>query len=118
MKWVGLDGVEPGFSSSDADGFLDVGNEDLSIADAAGLRGTADSINRLLDQLIGDDNFNFYLGKEINDVFRAAVELRMTLLASEALGLGHRDALKSDLLKRFFDLVELEWLDDRLDFLH
>src|SRR6478752_2278447 len=36
------DGIEAGFSGTDTDGFLDVGNEDLAIADAAGLRGAAD----------------------------------------------------------------------------
>src|SRR5882724_5094184 len=40
------------------------------------------------------------------------------LLPSETLGFGHRDTLKPDILKRFLDLVELEWLDDGFDLLH
>ncbi len=40
----------------------------------------------------------------------------MTLLTPKALGLGHGDALKTDFLQRFFDFVELERLNDGLDF--
>ena len=42
----------------------------------------------------------------------------MALLASETLGLGDRDALKSDFLQGLFNFIELEWLDDRLDLFH
>jgi hypothetical protein len=42
----------------------------------------------------------------------------MALLAPESLGLRDRDALKSDFLERFFNLVQLERLDDGFDFLH
>ena len=39
----------------------------------------------------------------------------MTLLASEALGLGHGYALQSNLLQRLLHLVELERFDDGFD---
>src|SRR5262245_37319872 len=42
----------------------------------------------------------------------------MSFLAPEALGLSHRDALQSHLLQRLLHLVELEWLDDGLNFFH
>ena len=42
----------------------------------------------------------------------------MTLLAAEALGLEHGDALEADLVEGVFDLVEFEGLDDRFDLLH
>src|SRR5690606_89762 len=61
---------------------------------------------------------DLHLGQEIDHVLRTPVELGMALLATEALGLGHGDALQSDLLKRFLHLVELERLNDRLDLFH
>jgi hypothetical protein len=42
----------------------------------------------------------------------------MALLAAEPLDLGDAQALDADLLEGFLDLVELERLDDGLDFFH
>src|SRR5262245_336896 len=114
----GSDSVQPGFAGSDADRFLDVGDEDLAVADASRLRRAADRIDRALDQVVADHDLDFHLGQEVHDVFCAAVELGMTLLAPKTLGLSDGDALKSDFLKRLFHLVELERLDDGFDFLH
>ena len=72
----------------------------------------------LLHQVIPDHNLDFDLGQKIDDVFGTAVELGMTLLSAEALGLGYGYALQSDFLKRFLDLVELERLDDGFYFFH
>ena len=63
-------------------------------------------------------DLDFDLGQEVDDVFRPAIEFGVPLLPAEAFGFGHGDALQSDFLKRFLNLVELEWLDDGFDFLH
>ncbi len=60
----------------------------------------------------------FTFGQEIDHVFGAAVELSVALLAAETLCLDDGDALETDLLKRFFHLVELEGLDNGFDFFH
>src|SRR5665647_300652 len=114
----GLDRVQPGFSCPDANGFLDIGHEDLAVADASGLGRPSDGVDRPLDQVIPDHDLDFHLGKKVDDVFCAAIELGMTLLPAETLGFGHGDALQSDLLERLLYLVQLEWLDDGFDFLH
>src|SRR3569832_506665 len=113
-----LDRVQTGFTGPDADGFLDVGYENLAVADAPGLRGTADGVDRALDQFVGNDDLDLYLRQEVHDVFRAPVKLGMALLTSKSLGFRDRDALKPDFLQRFFNLVQLERLDDGFDFLH
>src|SRR5690242_14302078 len=114
----GLDSVQPGFSGSDPDRFLDVGDEDFAVADAPGLGGATDRVDRLLDQIIPDHDLDFHLGQEVDDVFCTAVEFGMPLLPAKALGFGDRDALQSDFLKRFLHLVELERLDDGFNLLH
>src|SRR6266702_2071455 len=114
----GLNGVQPGFAGSDADGFLDVGHEDLAITDAPGLGRAADGVDGPLDEVVADHDLDFDLGQEVDDVLGAAIKLGMTLLTSEALGLRDRDALKSYFLERLFHLVELERLDDGFDLLH
>src|SRR4051794_5612361 len=65
------DGVQSGFSGPDADGLLDVGDEDLAVADAAGLGRAADGVDGLLDQVVGDHDLDFDLGQKVHDVFRA-----------------------------------------------
>ena len=71
-----------------------------------------------LDELVRQHNLDLHLGQEVDDVFRTPVELRMALLASEALGLGDGDALQAHFLQRFLHLVQLERLDDRFDLFH
>src|ERR1700738_2561802 len=112
------DGCEPGFPSSDPNGFLDVGNKDLAVADTPGLGRTPDRVDRPLDQVIPDHDLDFDLGQKVHDVFSAAIEFGVPLLPSETFGFGDGDALQSDLLKCLFHLVELEWLDDGFDFFH
>jgi hypothetical protein len=68
--------------------------------------------------VVGKHDLDLHLGQEVDDVFGAAIELGVALLAAEALGLGHGDALQADLLQRFLHLVELERLDDRFDLFH
>src|SRR5262249_52658586 len=55
---------------------------------------------------------------KIHDVFGAAIKLGVALLPPEALGLGHGDALQSNLLQSLLHFVEFERLDDGLDLLH
>src|SRR5215471_13364827 len=67
-----LDSVQPGFAGSDADSFLDIGNEDFAVADATRLGSAADGVDGLLDQVVADHDFDFDLGQEVHDVFRTA----------------------------------------------
>ena len=68
--------------------------------------------------VVAEHHLDLHLGQEVDDIFGAAIELGVALLAAEALGLGHGDALQADLLQRFLHLVELERLDDRFDLFH
>src|SRR5207245_8826091 len=84
----------------------------------AGMGGLLDRLAGALDHGILHDHFDFDLGQEIDDVLRPPIQLGMAFLTAEALGLGDRDALDADLVKRLLHLVELERLDDRFDLLH
>ena len=67
---------------------------------------------------VAEHDLDLHLGQEVDDIFGAAIELGVALLAAETLGLGDRDALQADFLQRFLHLVELERLDDRFDLFH
>src|SRR5581483_7456423 len=87
-------------------------------ADAPGLGGAADRFNRLFDHVVAEHDLDFHFGEKIDDVFSAAIKLRVPLLPAEALGLGDGYSLQSDLLQRFLHFIQFEWLDDRFDFFH
>src|SRR6267154_2563464 len=91
----GSNGVDSGLPGSNPDRFLDVGDENLAIADPPGLGGATDRLDRFLDHLIGEHNLDFHLGEKIDDVFGPAVKLGVALLPPEPLGFGHGDALQS-----------------------
>src|SRR4029079_16012420 len=103
---------------SNPDGFFDIRDEDFSVTDAPSLGGSADRLDCFFQPLLTQHNLDFHLGEKIYDVFGAAIELGVSFLAAEALGLGHRDALQADLLQGLFHLVEFERLDNGLDLLY
>src|SRR5690349_18258028 len=78
------DRVRAGFTRADADRPLDSRYKNLAIADAAGLRGLHDRLDRTVDHVIGQHDLDLHLRQEIDDVFGAAIELGMALLAAEA----------------------------------
>src|SRR5580658_1096369 len=122
LKKAGQDlrsnGVYAGLPRSDPDGFLDVGEEDLAVPDPPGLGGTADRLDGFLDHLISEHNLDFHLGEKIDHVFRPAIKFGVALLPAEAFCFGDSDALQSHFLQRLLHFIELEGLDDRLDFFH
>ena len=75
-------------------------------------------LDGFFDHIVSEHNFDFDLGEEVHDILGAAVELGVALLSPEALGLGDRNALKTNLLQRLLHFVEFERLDDRLDLFH
>ena len=75
-------------------------------------------LDRTLQEIVGHRRFDLDLGQEVDDVFGAAIELGVPLLATEALDLGDGDALDTDRRQGLADLVELERFDDRSDELH
>ena len=93
-----LDRVRARFAGADADCLLDMRYKYLAIADPPGLRRFADSLDRPGQIFVGHDNLDLHLGQEIDDIFGAAIEFGMALLAPESLGFGDSDALNAGLL--------------------
>src|SRR5262245_41642441 len=112
------DGVVPGLAGPDAHGLFHVRHEDLPVADAAGLGRGDDRVDRLLHHVVAEHELELYLGEKVDDIFGAAIEFGVALLAAEALGLGYGDALEADFLQRLFHFIKLEGLDDRFDLFH
>src|SRR6185295_869482 len=107
-----------GFAGSDADDAIDVRDEDLAVANLAGLGGLENGFDYLIDEVAANGNFDLGLGDEVHDVLSAAIELGMAALTAEALHLRHRHARNAYLGQRRTDVVEFERLDDGGDQFH
>src|SRR5690606_15224190 len=105
-------------AGSDADHFLNVRDKNLAVAYASGLRSLADRLYCAIDGLVTENDLDLHLGEEVDHILRTAIEFGMALLPPKALCLGDGYSLEPGLLKRFLDLIELEWLDDCFDLLH
>ncbi len=111
-------GVLTCFAGADPNSLFYLRDENLSIPDASGMSRLLDRLDRLLELIVAENNLDFYLGQEINNVLGPPIEFGVALLAAEALHLRDGDALQTDFVKGFLHLVELERLDDRFDLLH
>src|SRR2546429_522447 len=106
------------FARADADRRLHGRHEDLAVADVAGLGRGRHDLGHLVHELVGYDDLDLDLREEVHRVLAAPVQLRVALLPAEAAHLGDGHADHADAGERFLDVVQLERLDDRLDFLH
>ena len=91
---------------------VEVDDEDLAVADLAGLCSAGDRFDGLVDLSRGDSHLDLDLGKEAHGVFSAAVDFRMALLAAISLDFCHREAVNADGGQGITDFFQLEWLDD------
>ena len=53
---------------ADADGVLDLGDEDLAVADAAGVGVLDDRLQGALEHILVQHDLDFHLGQEIDDI--------------------------------------------------
>src|SRR6516165_12015856 len=113
-----LDRRDALLAGADADHFLDIGDEDLAVSDAASARAVDDGFHGPLHHAILAHHLDFHLGQEVHDIFGAAILLGMALLPAESLSLGHGDALKANFMQGVLHFVQFERLDDRFDFFH
>src|SRR5229473_143514 len=77
-----------------------------------------DRIECLGQLIVFDYQLDLELGQEVDNVFRAAIQLCMTLLPPETLDLVHRHSSDSDGLQLLFHRVERKGLDNRFDLFH
>ena len=78
-----LDGVRAGLAGTNSDRAFDVGNKNLAIADSAGLRRRAYGLDGALHGVVRKNDLDFNFRQEINDIFGAAIELRVPFLSAK-----------------------------------
>src|SRR5712691_7324479 len=68
---AGLESGGVGFAGADAHGVFEAEDEDLAVADLAGLGSRGDGFDGLVDLVGGDCDLNLDLGQEAHGVFGA-----------------------------------------------
>src|SRR5260370_38406229 len=104
--------VGAGFSGTDAQRLLDRRDEDLAVADLAGVRGLLDGLDGPLGLGVVDHDLYLTLGQETNQVLGPAIDLGLALLSAETLDFAHRQARHANAGQGVAHLVELARLDD------
>src|SRR5713226_4767994 len=119
LSWFpGLQRVDAGFASADANRLLDGCDEDLAVADLAGARCLADHLDGVFDHGVVDHDLDLDLGQEAHRVLRTTIDLGLALLPAEAFDLAHRQALDAERGQGVPDFVQLERLEHRHDHFH
>src|SRR5262249_27397668 len=63
------DRFHPRLAGADADGFLDIEDENLAVADAARARSLLDGLDRGFQAGFGNDDLDFHFGQEVHHIF-------------------------------------------------
>src|SRR3954471_21755409 len=88
--------VAVGLAGPDPQRVIDRRHEDLAVADLPGAGARGDHPDRLVGEVGRDSDFDSELRQEVHDIFGAAVDFGMALLAAVTLDLGYRHAVNAD----------------------
>lgn len=105
-------------TGADTHSRIDLPGKNLSVTDFAGEGRFLDGVHYGFREFIGNDRFHFYFREKIDNVFRAFVDLGTAFLASEAADFRDRHTFNAQFSQGFDHIVQLERLDDRLNFRH
>ena len=113
-----LNRVLAGFSGSDPQRLFHRRDKDFTVTDLACVGSLSDFFHDLLDPFGLHDDLDLYFRNEIDNILCAAVNFLVSFLAPVAFHFGNGHALYADFIQRFFDIIQLERLDDCIYFLH
>src|SRR5713226_972162 len=105
-------------TGADPDGRVHGMDEDLTVADVPRLGRGGQDARDLVGQAVRYHHLHLDLRQEVHGVLAASIQLGVALLATEPANLRNRHADDADARQRLLDVVELERLDDSLDFFH
>src|SRR4051812_24053556 len=110
LDMCGLQRRGVGFAGADADGVVDIPDEDLAVADLPGLGSRGDGIDDLVGLIAGNSDFDLDLREEVHGVFGAAIDFSMALLTPITFDLSDGESVHPCRSQSVADLVELERL--------
>src|SRR3569623_1981819 len=97
---------------------FEAGDENLAVADLAGLGGCGNGLDGAIDLGIGDRDLDLDFGQETHGIFGATIDFRVALLSAVPLHFRDREAMNANGGQGIADLFQLERLDDSHHDLH
>src|ERR1700733_7723052 len=113
-----LQRVGVGFAGANADHLIQRIHENLAVADLAALGRLRDGLDDTFYKIFRHGDLQLDFRQKVDDIFSAAIQLRVTFLPTESLHFGDGYALHADLGERLAHVVELERLDYRHHHFH
>lgn len=107
-----------GFAGADADGFCNIEDENLAIADLPGVGALLQRFDHAGREMIVANQLHLHLGHHIGGIFCATINFGLAFLAAKAFDLGDGHAGNTQCFERFACFVELKWFNDGDDKLH
>src|SRR6185437_863167 len=101
---------------ADANGLGDIVNENLAVSNLSRASGARQHFNDLLGAAGWNHHLHLEFGEQVDVVFLAAIDLRMSLLTPMAAHLADGHAVNAEPLEALLYLVQLEGLNDSFDF--
>src|SRR5947208_13333241 len=98
MVWLSAKSEGRGIrlTCADTNRMVEVDDEDLAVADLAGLGGGGDGVDGLVDLIRGDSDLDLDLGQETHGIFGAAIDFRVALLAAIPFDFRHRETMNAN----------------------
>src|SRR6185436_6570659 len=112
------DGVFALFLGPNANRILNGADEHFPVANLAGPGCLHDGFQRSVHCIVGQDDLDLDLGKKIDRVLAAPVNLCVPFLPPKTLHLADRHSFDPQRRQCLFYVLKLERLDDGFDFLH
>ncbi|SRR6266568_1413937 len=113
-----LQGVVAALFVADADGFVNSREKDFAVADFSCLGRMDNRFNNFINPLVAEHDLNLNLGKKINAVFAAPVELGVALLPAVTTSFEHGESIDANGDERRFHVIELSRLNYCFEFRH
>src|SRR5262249_36817764 len=103
---------------ANTDHIVDLGKEDLSIANLAGACRPHDGLDRFFHELIRQHQLQLGLGDEVYRIFLAAIKLGVAFLPPVPANFQHRHAFDANLVESVFHGVQFGCANDRFNLCH
>ena len=113
-----LQGTVASLASADSPYLIEIGHEDLAVADLSGFCAFDDRLDRAFNEFIAHSDFNLRFWQKIDDVFGAAIQFSMPALPAETFDLADRHTLNSYLAQSVTDIIEAKRFNYGGDKLH
>src|SRR5882724_2380500 len=106
------------FLVANPNGVIDSREENFSVSDFPGARGSSNRLHNFFHHVIGQDDFEFYLGNQVHRVFASPIKLGMSFLPAVAPSFKHGHAFDANFMQGVFHYIQLRDLNYCFDLCH